>query len=424
MNSLSEKREKAITLKKAENFSDAIPLFEILWEKDNDKWDGWNLAFCYNKCSNFELALNISKKVYHLDKEFNYIKEQYAWAAYMLKIKDLDFSDNFDLLERYANGIIKLTQEDNVFRHLTILKIMDFCNKNTYWEKLIYWSKKISPEDLDSNSYTVNKKNKNITIPSKKEKWYLKVTKAYEKTGNWDQCLKECNKALNFFPNVIWFLWRKAISMGNRGDVDIAIKLLEKISLIKSEWFIYRDIAKLYAQQDNIDIALDNIFKACIKSVKQPDLEYKWELFYYAASYLNKKNNKEMAVSHLLLSYTLRDGKGWKIPEKLSNLSIQLNVELESVSDKSESIKELQSFWDKQKYEQLQRYSGKIKAILPNGKAGFITSDKNKDYYFNLYSCKIPNEEIKPGKRISFYLEESFDKKKNINSFRAVNISK
>ena len=85
---ITDKREKAMSLKKQGKYEEAILLFKELFEETNDKWDGWNLAYCYNKCKNYSDALEVSKKVYALDNEFDYIKSQFAWSAYMLNIKD------------------------------------------------------------------------------------------------------------------------------------------------------------------------------------------------------------------------------------------------------------------------------------------------------------------------------------------------
>ena len=126
MNNIDQKRESAKSLKTQGDYHEASQLFKTIWEETKDKWDGWNLAYCYNKSKQFEDALEISKLVYAIDKDFDFIKGTYAWSAFMLNINNYN-GDNYDELKTYAEGILTLTKnkEEDVFRHLTILKMMD-----------------------------------------------------------------------------------------------------------------------------------------------------------------------------------------------------------------------------------------------------------------------------------------------------------
>ena len=73
MINMDDKRESAKALKTEGNYQEALLLFKTLWEETKDKWDGWNLAYCYNKSKQFEEALDISKAVYASDKDFDFI---------------------------------------------------------------------------------------------------------------------------------------------------------------------------------------------------------------------------------------------------------------------------------------------------------------------------------------------------------------
>ncbi len=422
---IKEKRDKASSLRKQNNFQDALPLFRSLWKETNDKWDGWNLAFCYNKCSNHRDALTISKEVYALDNEFDYIKGQYAWSAYMLNIKDYGNDDEYDKLKVYGKGILHLTEtrHEDVFRQLTVLKIMDYCEKKGMWEAIVSWSEKIKANVLNEKPFQMKKDGKNITIPSNREKYYLKISKAYEKLEKWENCFKISCDALNHFPDEIWFKRRKAISEGHNGNLEKAIEDLIKISLIKSDWFIFRDIAVLYAKNENFDKALDFIIDGCIASVNQPDPSYRWELYYDTALFLQKKGDIQMSVKHLLLSFSLRDNEGWKTPEVLTKLANDLNISLESINDTKNLLKELIPYWDAHKFSKLPRHTGEIKTVLPNGKAGFITSENGKDIYFKVYSFNGNKKRLVAGLKVEFYVQESFDRSKNKKSYQAVSIT-
>ncbi len=422
---IKEKRDKASSLRKQKYFQDARPLFESLWEETNDKWDGWGLAYCLCKCKKYDEALAISKDCYQLDHDFEPIKGTYSWSAYMLKIKDYENDDNYDTLKSYGNGILKLTEtnHEDVFRQLTVLKLMDFCGKKGMWAAVVSWSDKINPNVLNEKPFQMKKNGKNITIPSNREKYFLKITKAYEKLENWVKCLELSCDALVHFPDEIWFKRRKAISEGHDGDLEKAIEDLIKISLIKSDWFIYRDIAVLYAKNGNYDKALDFIIDGCLVSINQPDPGFRWELYYDAALFLQKKDDIQMSEKHLLLSYSLRNNEGWKTPEVLSKLANVLNISLISVEDTKGLFKELKSFWETHKFSKLPKHKGKIKAMLPNGKAGFITSENSEDFYFKVFSFNGNRNRLVTGLKVGFYVQESFDRVRKEKSFQAVNIS-
>jgi hypothetical protein len=77
--------------------------------------------------------------------------------------------------------------------------------------------------------------------------------------------------------------------------------------------------------------------------------------------------------------------------------------------------------WNELKYGNKIRYLGEIKSLLPNGKAGFIESKNSKSYYFKTNQFEGKPQ---PGLRVSFYLEEGFDVKKNKKTMNAVHILK
>lgn len=423
MNNIDDKRESAKALKTEGNYQEALLLFKTLWEETKDKWDGWNLAYCYNKSKQFEEALYISKAVYASNKDFDFIKGTYAWAAFMLNIKDYN-GDKYDELKTYAEGILKLTndREEDVFRHLTILKIMDYCDEKGMWEALVSWSRKLDPQILNSQRYNFKKNGKNISLPSNREKWYLKTTKAFEKLEEWEECFELTSDGLNHFSDEIWLRRRKAISEGNLGQIDKAIEDLKNISFVKSDWFIFRDIAVLFAKNNEYENALDFIIDGCLLSVNLPDPGYRWGLYYDAALYLHELNNK-MAAKHLLLSYSLRENEGWKTPEVLLALSGKMHIELENIEDTRSIVKELKLFWEEHKFSKLPKHNGEIKTILPNGKAGFITSENGEDYYFKAFSFNGKRSQLKTALKVEFFVQESFDRKKKEKSNQAVNIS-
>ena len=65
---------------------------------------------------------------------------------------------------------------------------------------------------------------------------------------------------------------------------------------------------------------------------------------------------------------------------------------------------------------------GTIKTIFTNRKAGFISGENGKDYYFKINSFKGDKKILKSGLKVSFILEDSYDKKKKIKTKAAANV--
>ena len=83
---------------------------------------------------------------------------------------------------------------------------------------------------------------------------------------------------------------------------------------------------------------------------------------------------------------------------------------------------QLKKFWEQHKFSKLPKNKGIIKTMLPNGKAGFITSENGEDFYFKVYSFNGKRSQLKPGLKVEFFVQESFDRVKKEKSNQAVNI--
>ncbi|MDR1737916.1 MAG: hypothetical protein LBR66_03745, partial [Candidatus Symbiothrix sp.] len=69
-----------------------------------------------------------------------------------------------------------------------------------------------------------------------------------------------------------------------------------------------------------------------------------------------------------------------------------------------------------------QKLEGKIKTILPGGKAGFVETAKGKSYYFSMRDFKGKPALAQVGKQVEFFLEEGFDAKKGKKTMNATEV--
>jgi hypothetical protein len=125
------------------------------------------------------------------------------------------------------------------------------------------------------------------------------------------------------------------------------------------------------------------------------------------------------AKLHLEYIYRLRQSLACPPDYELLQVMNERQVNVSPEMNMKEFERRISTVWNELKYGNKTRYSGRIKSLLPNGKAGFVETDKGKSYYFKINQFK---GKAQPGLRVVFYLEEGFDVKKNKKTMNAVNI--
>lgn len=429
MPKLLELRNEIEKNKKEKQYNQAIKLYETLWSEYKNEiknWDYWGYAFCLNQTRQYEKSLKLCIELINKDKSFTFILGQYAWAFYFLYIKNYD-PKNESLSEflNKAKEAIDITEpaSDELFRFEIILKVMEVLCENNMWDQVIKWSEKLILNKLSEKSVEIKiQAGKKIRYPSQKEKYYSLVTKAYEKSGNFASALSLVNEGLKFYPDDIWLLRRKAIALMNLKCYEDSLKILEGILIKKPEWFIYRDIAKIYLIKDDIHKALKYAVEGCLKSFNNPNKENLWELYYISALIYEKMNNKELTKKHLKLVYTLRKEKNWQITDELSTLITKYEIDKEESQNSNDLLKELYKNWEKVREADVKYYYGVISKILTNGFSGFIKSEDGDNVFFRVKAFIGNKKDCIPGKRVKYSLEKSFDNVKNKESYQAVNI--
>ena len=189
-----------------------------------------------------------------------------------------------------------------------------------------------------------------------------------------------------------------------------ALNLLSEILKMKKEWFIQYEIAEILFEKDEHNKALEFAVDAALNS---GDTEKKLNLFLLLAKILKAKGEIELSRKHILFTYTIRQTYNWHIPQKLIDLIESLQIDIHNIENLVQQERELKRIWNQLKFKNKKQYSGKIKTILPNGKAGFIESEGGESYYFKIREFNGRRHEVKEGVKVTFYLEDGFDKKKN-----------
>lgn len=350
-------------------------------------------------------AEKIYKTAYDEDPEAFTIWDRrfYAWALYHLHIKNPSSED--ELVKSCELISELLIQEDTnkvkVCAYTTsMLKIINYFKDNAY--ECLKWLDMLNPKLLNSNPRSMNRDGRISKFYSDKEKWYSLKTKHLLDMGEYEETIKFADEALNeldeFVNNSdIWFKWRIAIANKDLDNYDEALKYLEEIINSKNDWFILKELAEIYSLNGDYDSALKYAMDAALA---KGDIKYKINLYRLLDEIFIAKDMDEDSDKIVKLIEAIEDDENF--------------VEIE---------KELKERWVEIKFNNQQRSYGTISNILSHGKAGFIKADDGESYYFNIYEIQGDKSKVKEGDYVSFFLEESFDKKKNKKTLNAVNIN-
>lgn len=431
MSSNLELKKNADELRKNKQFKDASNIYSKLWCSDDGKsdiWVGWGYAFCLRHLQEYDNALQICREVYKLKPDFRYNNDVYAWCIYYKEISNNDVSDESTFLKA-AEAILKLSKQAKYSPYeVTVFKVLDFYNNKPIFPagEILKWTARLDPLILDDTTFVGKTKDgKKKELASRKEKYYMLRTKALFENKNFTECINLSEFALSNFKkfhydNDIWFKRHIANSNFMMGKLDIAVNQLKEILQKKKEWFIQKEIADVYFKKRDYKNSLKYAVASAINFGKIDNKVHLFELLY---EILIALKNPVLAKKHIEMVCLIRKNNKWNFSDDFSKLLDKLKIDIEILPQFNTLKSELKSNWKQLKYSDKKINSGIIKTILPHGKAGFVISETNESYYFSVSNINFHPKQLSEGLKVSFYIEDSFDKKKQQNSKIAVNIN-
>jgi len=364
----------------------------------------------------------------HFENEINYFEDDetdepqtnfhYNKTEIILKIEELIpllYEKNTDFSKNLISFLFSIVLKSEKKKPTPNWKLInDFCNE-------------FNPDNLSTECSTIEVerkgRKKDMELASDKENWFAYKTKALLKLGEWQECFDTSKKALdvleNFhYSNDIWFARRIALSKKNLGNSKDTISELENILRKKKEWFIQKELAELYFEDNDLESA----FKYAIQAITNfGPLEFKVDLLFLLGRILNEKDEKDLAFKHFTLSKLIRQSEEWKIPQKIfDKLRNFKNAEI-NVNGISKLKSELKRYWNGFSPEKNKSFSksretqkGEIIRIMNDnerGKDGFLKSN-NKDFYFSLSSNFHLTSKVEIGTKVEFSIISSQGEKK------------
>lgn len=365
----------------------------------------------------YDEVLTIYEKRYNESPEDlnRWDKIFYSWSLYQLYIKQ---ADDEDKMFESAELVTELINQDDLNERpvcaytLTVFKILDqLYSENDYYD-LLAWLDKINPELLDEKRFETDER----VYRSKKEKYYDYATKAYFEVEDYEKCIETSKEALEVLENFtnssdVWYNWRIAKSYKELLKNREALEYLKEVVKVKKNWFVQKEMAENYHVLGENEKAEDYICEAVLTN---DPVTIKVNLYYLAYNVL-KQINPELALRHAELFYAIKLENDSQIPDDIEELMIDDDL------DKNALESEIRQYWQQHKFKNQELQHGTVTRIFEHGRSGFITSDNDESIYSNV--SEYNGDDLKVGDYVSFYTEKSFDKSKNRESTRAVNIS-
>ena len=122
-----------------------------------------------------------------------------------------------------------------------------------------------------------------------------------------------------------------------------------------------------------------------------------------------------MALKHAQLYCMLRHESGYPVAYEIEQLEID-----ESQLNKRDLEKEIKNLWIQYKHKDQKIQHGTVTSFLKDKNYGFIRTEDDDEIFF--HKDEFEGTDIFKGQRVSFYTEKSFDRSKNRNSTKAVNV--
>lgn len=370
-------------------------------------------------------------------EEFTFDTEENIVESESVEKTDLyqKIEEAIQLLQVFESSYSKNVME---FLFKTVLKV-EKKKPRPAWNFIIEFCDRIDPEKLSTECRTIQVTRKgqlkDMVMASSKEEWYAHLSKALFQTQQFDRCYYVSKKALEIFTEFhygydIWFARRIALCKKAMGKTDEAILELETILKKKKEWFILKELAEIYLEKGNNDKAY---ILAKQGMLAYGDLDFKVELLELLGNILKQKGEELLSYQHFTLVALIREENQWKISNSLIQfLSTYKNIPEYKLNDKSNLIKELTVFWNKDiqypnrkpnqtKTETDLQFTGFVKKLLmptDRGKQGFITKDTGGDLFFFINKDHKLHDEIREGMKVCFQSEPD----KNGKGDRAIRI--
>lgn len=405
-NDIELTRENAKAEFEKENYSIAKQILKTLW--DNSSKDDEYLLYEYGKVLRKEKEGNtfieICRELNKDDRILSnsWIKSILCWCLYDCCIKNYTIEDNdsFDEFIKRAEYIKDNCSQGDVDQNfinpyiLTIQKVVKIFNERASknFKEIIKWLSYLIPDKLSEEEFKFkDKTGKERELASPKEFYYQHLAKAFEKTKDYESCIRTCEKALNeikkfHYRNETWIKARMYYSRCMvEEDIENAISDYKKLADKENFWFMYHKLSQICFRYNKIQVALLYASKAYSNRF---EYEKMVNLLIDTAFLWQATGNDSNARLFFQGSAYYRKQHGWHFSEELEYAVSNYKLDVDKKPDISK-IQNICNDYIESIEGKKDRFEGKIIKILSHGGSGFIKPEHGStNIYFNMKDVK------------------------------------
>ncbi|TQO36592.1 S1 RNA binding family protein [Arenibacter algicola] len=426
------KRELQIEAKRLIDISteDAMNICKKMWvDFPQNSQDQFNLydaqltlkATQNNKNVDFNFVCEVVKCFNENEK----IKTDFGWFIfnnYLKAASTADFIQNENVIIKLFDFVLQqnLSSNDSNICPYTIgcIGLAKAHSKNLFNANRI--ENLLSLLNVDflsrkSSAYT-NSEGKEVKQPSDYETYYALRTKALLKLESFTLCINHSEVALKsisefHYNNDLWFKMRIAICREHLGEFEISERLFQELLSTRAgsdKWFLYRDIAELYFEQENFVNAWKYAVDAAFYG-NEP--HYMINLYVLQARILvklDRPNDGEILAR--LIAAVLKE-QGWNNKEAYNRILKFYKIDMLELKSVNSVFSEAKKFWVLERYKGKKEVIGVIVFIHRNGKLGKIRMSDNSVYNFHKrdFDKSQRNLNVLKDAKVSFVKMTSFN---------------
>ena len=424
-----EMSKEANELRKKREFEKALPLYRELSKDDSDPYSAAGLLRCLRELRLFDEALPLCIPTNRKHLALDWYRNEVIWTLIQGKLQELDESATVDQVVSAAEFILALEPKGTVTKWRIVRRVLKTAKSRNRWDIVSKWVKKVNPDDL---STTPIKDDRGRDGWCEQAIWHNLQIRSEIEVGDKQQAISASQRAIGLFPQQVKF-FKRLEALGNfRGGRLVEAELLygNLCTSGRSDWWILNEYAQVLRELGRDQEALALMCKAALSSKK---LESLVSLFSEIGFLCHKIGLKQEARNHLVLCKQIREEQGWSISQAVSSIIAELDRELSGGPvGRDGALLECQKFWRRRAGAQHDSCESSVKSravkmmlkgMLKMGPAErpycFLFSDTRESYFCR--KSDLP-EGATDGVMLQFDAMPSFDKKKNQESWKAVNV--
>lgn len=418
-------------LRKKGEFENALPLYRELSKDDSDPYSAAGLLQCLRKLRLFDEALPLCTRTNQKHMALDWYRNEAIWTLIQGKLNAIDDKVSLEGVESIAESILALKPKDNKTKWSVVRRVLKTAKSKKRWDIVAEWIKLVNPDDLSTEPM---KDDRGRDGWCEQAVWYNFRIRSMLEVGDKDEAIKLASRAAILFPQQAKFFKRlEALTNFRLSRLDEAEGLYNKLGTAgRSDWWILHKHAEVLREQGKRQEALALMCKAALSNKK---LELLVSLFSDIGFLCHKTELKQDARNHLVLCRHVREEQGWSIPQAVNSVIAELDRELSDFAgprDLNSALAECEKFWRRTVGDQndfrepfvkgrevKKMLKGKLKMGPPERPYCFLLSDTRESYFCR--KSDLP-EGATDGVMLQFDAMPSFDKKKNQESWKAINV--